>query len=489
MDDVTSLRAIFGFDHFRAGQAEAVAAALADRDALVVMPTGSGKSLCYQLPALIRDDLTVVVSPLVSLMHDQAAALERVAPGRVGVINALRGALANAEAVDRAVAGELSLLYVAPERFASRRFVERIRGARVGLFVVDEAHCVSQWGHDFRPDYFSLGDAARIVGARATMAVTATATPAVADDIARRLALDDPLRIATGFDRPNLSFAVVRCDTPIVKGRRLSDVLAGPGALPAIVYVGTRDNSDMLAGGLARKLGQEVVSYHAGLDRGARARVQERFMAGEVPVIVATNAFGMGIDKADVRTVCHAWVPASLEAYYQEAGRAGRDGLAARCMLFAQPRDKGRHVYFIQRSRVEDATFAWVCERLRWAGIDGRYDLEVSELAGARADAESARAIIGHLARAGLIAPEPSSPDRVAGRLVGEWDRVALALCRDSAREVERARWRQYRAVWDYVEGAVCRRTALLRYFGDPAVPAGRAACCDVCASPELRAA
>ncbi|MGZ4332431.1 MAG: DEAD/DEAH box helicase, partial [Solirubrobacteraceae bacterium] len=193
MDDVTSLRAIFGFEHFRAGQAEAVTAALADRDALVVMPTGSGKSLCYQLPALIRDDLAVVVSPLVSLMHDQAAALQRVAPGRVGVINAVRGALANAEAMDRAVAGELSLLYVAPERFASRRFVERIRQARVGLFVVDEAHCVSQWGHDFRPDYFSLGDAALAVGARATMAVTATATPAVADDIAHRLGLRDPL--------------------------------------------------------------------------------------------------------------------------------------------------------------------------------------------------------------------------------------------------------------------------------------------------------
>src|ERR1700704_5970212 len=177
------------------------------------MPTGSGKSLCYQLPALIRDDLTVVVSPLVSLMQDQAAALERVAPGRVGVINALRGALANSEAVDRAVAGELSLLYVAPERFASIRFVDRIREARVGLFVVDEAHCVSQWGHDFRPDYFSLARAARDIGARAVIALTATATPQVADDIARRLELCDAVRVTTGFDRPNLSFAVVRCKT------------------------------------------------------------------------------------------------------------------------------------------------------------------------------------------------------------------------------------------------------------------------------------
>jgi ATP-dependent DNA helicase RecQ len=489
MDHRESLHAVFGFEEFRPGQAEAVAAAMADRDALVVMPTGSGKSLCYQLPALIRDDLTVVVSPLVSLMQDQVRALERVAAERVGLVNALRGALANAEAVDRAVAGELSLLYVAPERFASARFVERIREARVGLFVVDEAHCVSQWGHDFRPDYFSLADAARAIGARATIAVTATATPAIAGDIARRLALRDPVRVATGFDRPNLSFSVAPCETPMVKGRRLSQALAEPDALPAIVYTGTRDNSDLLADGLARKLGQEVVSYHAGLDRGARARAQERFMAGDVAVIVATNAFGMGIDKADVRTVCHAAVPGSLEAYYQEAGRAGRDGRPARCMLFAQPRDKGRHVFFIQRGRVEDATFAWVCERLRWAGIDGRYDLELSELAGARADEESIRAIIGHLARAELIAPEPSSPDRIAGRLVGEWDRVAMALCRDSALEVQRARWRQYRAIWEYVEGTACRRATLLRYFGDEASPKPTARCCDVCASPELRAA
>jgi ATP-dependent DNA helicase RecQ len=495
MAHLESLQSIFGFDDFRPGQAEAVAAALADRDALVVMPTGSGKSLCYQLPAMIRDDLTVVVSPLLSLMHDQVQALSRVAPGRVGLVNGLRGAAANADAVQSAVDGELSLLYVTPERFASTRFREQIAAARVGLFVVDEAHCVSQWGHDFRPDYFLLAQAARRLGAHATVAVTATATPTVADDIAGRLALRDPLRVATGFDRPNLSFAVVPCETPALMRRRLLEALAEPEALPAIVYTGTREDSEALADAIARNLGAQAVAYHAGLDRGARARAQERFMAGEVPVIVATNAFGMGIDKADVRTVCHATVPESLEAYYQEAGRAGRDGDPARCVLLAQPRDKGLHVFFIQRARVDDTTFEWVAERLRWAGLDGRYDLELSGLAtfrgrpGRPRDEESIRAIIGHLARAGLIAPEPSSPDRMAGRVLGEWDRDVLELCRESAREVQRARWRQYRAVWDYVEGAACRRATLLHYFGDTASPAAGAACCDRCASAELRAA
>jgi ATP-dependent DNA helicase RecQ len=484
MDAPEALRSIFGFEQFRPGQAETVAAALADRDALVVMPTGSGKSLCYQLPALMRRDLTLVVSPLLSLMQDQVSALERVAPGRVAVVNSQQGGARNAAAVERAASGEVRVLYVAPERFSSPGFATAIEQIGVGLFVVDEAHCVSQWGHDFRPDYFRLADAARHLGARAIMALTATATPQVAGDIARRLGLRDPVHVTTGFDRPNLSFAVVRCATAADKERRIATALAEPNSLPAIVYAGTRKASEELAGRLGRSLGVAVAPYHAGLDRQTRAAVQERFMAGELPVIVATNAFGMGIDKADVRTVCHATVPGSLESYYQEAGRGGRDGAPARCLLFAEQRDKGLHVFFIERAKVSPGAFERVSERLRWEGIDGRYDVSLTELAqlvDKRADGDAVRAVIGHLARAGLVTAMPSLPDRAVGRVTGVWDRRTLALCATSAKDAEQVRWRQYRSIWAYVERAECRRVALLRYFGDSSRPSPTVACCDFC--------
>src|ERR671928_1979811 len=318
---LAALRRHFGFPAFRPGQAEAVAAALAGRDVLVVMPTGAGKSLCYQLPALMRGDLTLVVSPLVSLMQDQVEALERVAPGRAALVNAQQDAAVNRAVLGGAAAGQVRLLYVAPERFSSPGFLEAVRGVDVGLFVVDEAHCVSQWGHDFRPDYFRLADAARWLGAKAIFASTATATPQVAADIVERLGLRDPVRVATGFDRPNLSFAVVPCATKEAGHRGIAAALREPGALPAIVYAGTRADCERLAARLSSELGEEAIVYHAGLPRDARAEAQRRFMAGEAPVVVATNAFGMGVDKADVRTVCHESVPSSVEAYYQEAGR------------------------------------------------------------------------------------------------------------------------------------------------------------------------
>jgi ATP-dependent DNA helicase RecQ len=499
MDPRAELRRIFGFPEFRPGQADAVSAALADRDALVVMPTGSGKSLCYQLPALVRADLTLVVSPLVSLMRDQVQALRAIAPGRVEVVNAQEGSAANEQALSRLAAGETRLLYVAPERFGARGFAQRLGFERVGLFVVDEAHCVSQWGHDFRPEYFALADAARKLGARATMAVTATATPRVADDIVSRLALRSPVRVRTGFDRPNLEFDVVSCGAASEKRRRIAAALGQADALPAIVYTGTREASESLAAHLTRALSMPVLSYHAGLERGLRSLTQERFMAGACRVIVATNAFGMGIDKANVRTVCHASVPPSLEAYYQEAGRAGRDGLRARCLLFAEKRDKGLHVFFIERSRIPEGAFEHIAERLRWAGLDGRYDIETSELLAIVApprrgrsrnpggssftinDVELLRAVVGHLARAGVVVPEPSPPGRLAGRIRDDANARALALCRGAARDAERARWRQYRAIWDYVESTRCRRAMLLAHFGDPGGGFPTGDCCDVC--------
>jgi RecQ family ATP-dependent DNA helicase len=362
-DRADELLAKLGFQHWRPGQKEAVEAALAGRDSLIVMPTGGGKSLCYQLPGLASEDLTIVVSPLIALINDQWTRL--TAAGHP--VAMITSAMAD-EAVRRALAqvrgGEARIVYCSPERFASPVFLDAIGRRRIDLLAVDEAHCVSEWGHDFRPDYLRLPQIAERLGRPTVMACTATATKAVAAEIAARFEMREPLQVRSGFDRPNLSFDVVQLEGKGSKARRLALLEAGlvdPANRPAIVYCGTRRDTDEVAEAL-RAAGLRAVPYHAGMEAEDRGAAQRRFMAGEVEVVVATNAFGMGVDKADVRSVWHMAIPTSLEAYYQEAGRAGRDGLPARAVLLAMRADLGRLVRFNQQ-RAGDPELAIAHER------------------------------------------------------------------------------------------------------------------------------
>jgi len=353
----------FGFARFRPGQRAAVEAALCGRDSLVVMPTGGGKSLCYQLPGLASEDLTIVVSPLIALMNDQwkrlTAADHPVAMISSGMSEtAARGALAQVSG------GEARIVYCSPERFGSTVFLEALGQRRIDLLAVDEAHCVSEWGHDFRPDYLRLPMIAERLGRPTVMACTATATEAVAAEIAARFQMRDPVQVRSGFDRPNLSFDVVRLEGKGSKLRRIALLERGLTEAenrPAIVYCGTRRDSDDVADAL-RIVGLRAVAYHAGMEPEERTFTQQRFMDGEAEVVVATNAFGMGVDKADVRSVWHMAIPTSVEAYYQEAGRAGRDGLPAKAVLLAMRSDLGRLVRFNEQ-RSGDPQLAIAHER------------------------------------------------------------------------------------------------------------------------------
>jgi RecQ family ATP-dependent DNA helicase len=357
------LLAKLGFSRWRPGQREAVEAALAGRDSLIVMPTGGGKSLCYQLPGLASEDLTIVVSPLIALMNDQWQRLT-AAGHPVAMVTSAMSPEAVREALEQVREGNARIVYCSPERFASNVFLEAIGQRRIDLLAVDEAHCVSEWGHDFRPDYLRLPEVAEQLGRPTVMACTATATERVAREIATRFGMRDPLQVRSGFDRPNLSFDVVRLEGKGSKARRLALLEAGLGDeanRPAIVYCGTRKETDELFAAL-RDGGLRAVPYHAGMEPHHRAEAQRRFMAGEAEVVVATNAFGMGVDKADVRSVWHVAIPTSLEAYYQEAGRAGRDGEAARAVLLALKSDLGRLVRFNQQ-RAGDPELAIAHER------------------------------------------------------------------------------------------------------------------------------
>ena len=375
------LRQLWGFPDFRGAQAETVEAVLSGGDVLAVLPTGAGKSAIYQTVATLLPGTTLVVSPLIALMLDQVESLQACGIPAAYINSSLTPGQADAT-LAALEAGQFKLCYVAPERFDSPEFRARLARVAIPLLVVDEAHCVSEWGHDFRPAYARLGLHRDIAGAAPLLALTATATPEVRGDIVSILRMRSPTVMVRGVDRPNLFWEVVRTPDRAAKLRFLRAVLSGLDLGSAIVYAASRAETEEIAQWLGR-LDIRAAAYHAGLSTAVRRQVQQGFMASEIPVVVATNAFGMGIDKPDVRVVAHYAFPSTLESYYQEAGRAGRDGDPARCILLYSPADRRTHEVRIEEMHPPPETVCRVYAALDRA-VDDEGRLEGSLSAWAR---------------------------------------------------------------------------------------------------------
>ena len=477
-----TLQGAFGFEEFLEGQAEIVEEILSSRDGLVVMPTGGGKSLCYQLPALCLEGVTIVVSPLIALMKDQVDALVEKGVAAT-LINSTLSHSEQRERIGRMRAGDYKLVYVAPERFRADGFVAAMREVKVALLAIDEAHCLSQWGHDFRPDYLRLGKARAALGYPQCVAFTATATPVVREDIVKVLDLKEPFKIVTGFARANLSFNISAVDTKAAKFRRTREVLGEHRT--GIVYCATRKRVEEVAETL-NSWGVKCIGYHGGMTEEEREDMQNRFIRREVDVAVATNAFGMGIDRSDVRFVVHFEVPGSVEAYYQEAGRAGRDGEAAHCELLWNYADTRTQEFFLEGSNPGYGTICQVYQFLRGeADAAGEVHASVDEITAA-VEVKNGMAVSSSLAilsRGGYLERFDVPGQRRRGTRLRrpELEVSGLEIDREALEEKECRDREKLQAMVELCYGTGCRQRAILEYFGEE--EPGECGTCDICRS------
>ena len=473
-----SLRTHFGFDRFLPGQYQAIQYLLNHQDTLVVMPTGSGKSLVYQLAALNLPGLTLVISPLIALMKDQVDGLNQHKIAATYINSSLPVGEQNRRLKEMA-AGKYRIIYLAPERLRNITFLEELKRLQVSLLAVDEAHCLSHWGHDFRPDYLHIAQFREALGNPTTVGLTATATPQVQDEIGRLLGVPDMQRVVTGFNRPNLAFEVRYTANLGAKYAALHELLEEKPSGGTIIYVGTRRDAEEVAEFARTVLGIDACHYHAGMQSEERTQIQDAFMGGTLSLVVATNAFGMGIDRPDVRQVIHYFIPGSLEAYYQEAGRAGRDGQPARAVLLYLPDDRSLQEWLITQSLLSAKDIRGLYAVLQSPG-NARHSLTLERLSLQTGQGETkVRIGLAELERAGMV--QNLGEEGLSFRVkVREWDESRLDdILRNNEQHQEHRR-RQLEKMLVYAESNACRRKIILGHFGDPG-PLTADKCCDNC--------